>query len=90
MRRLAGILLVAIVAAVTPLTADLTITTVTTIEGAMMSAAPGGLTPKVVVRISGTKSRMDVDTGDQVVITMGIPIGSGESTNLLKIHRVTP
>ena len=45
MRRLAGILLVAIVAAVTPLTADLTITTVTTIEGAMMSAAPGGLTP---------------------------------------------
>jgi len=70
MRRLAGILLVAIVAAVTPLTADLTITTVTTIEGAMMSAAPGGLTPKVVVRISGTKSRMDVDTGDQVVITI--------------------
>src|SRR6185503_9333454 len=58
------------VAAVTPLTADLTITTVTTIEGAMMSAAPGGLTPKVVVRISGTKSRMDVDTGDQVVITI--------------------
>ena len=39
MRRLAGILLVAIVAAVTPLAADLTITTVTTIEGAMMSAA---------------------------------------------------
>ena len=31
MRRLAGILLVAIVAAVTPLAADLTITTVTTI-----------------------------------------------------------
>jgi hypothetical protein len=54
MRRLAGILLVAIVAAVTPLAADLSITTVTTIEGALMSAASGGMTPKVVVRISGT------------------------------------
>ena len=26
--------------------------------------------------------------GDHVIITMGVPIGSGESTNLLKIHRV--
>jgi hypothetical protein len=70
MRRLAGILLVAAVAAVTPLRADLTITTVTTIEGAMMSVGSGGITPKVVVRISGTKSRMDVDTGDQVIVTI--------------------
>jgi hypothetical protein len=70
MRRLAGILLVAAVAAVTPLRADLTITTVTTIEGAMMSVGTGGITPKVVVRISGTKSRMDVDTGDQVIATI--------------------
>jgi hypothetical protein len=70
MRRLAGILLVAAVAAVTPLRADLTITTVTTIEGAMMSVGSGGITPKVVVRISGTKSRMDVDTGDQVIATI--------------------
>ena len=70
MRRLAGILLVALVAAVTPLTADLTITTVTTIEGAMMSAGSGGIAPKVVVRISGAKSRMDVDMGDQVVTTI--------------------
>ena len=69
MRRLAGILLVAAVA-VTPLAADLTITTVTTIEGAMMSPGSGGMTPKVVVRISGTKSRMDVDTGDQVIATI--------------------
>ena len=70
MRRLAGILLVAIVAAVAPLTADLTVTTVTMIEGAMMSPGSGGIAPKVVVRISGTKSRMDVDTGDQVVTTI--------------------
>jgi hypothetical protein len=70
MRRLAGILLIAAVAAVTPLAADLTVTTVTTIEGAMMSVGSGGITPKVVVRISGTKSRMDVDTGDQVIATI--------------------
>jgi len=36
------------------------------------------------------RARGLVQPGDQVVITMGIPIGSGESTNLLKIHRVTP
>jgi hypothetical protein len=70
MGRLVGILLVATVASVTPPAADLTITTVTTIEGAMMSPGPGGITPKVVVRISGTKSRMDVDTGDQVIVTI--------------------
>ena len=69
MRRFAGILLVAAMAA-TPVSADLTIATVTTIEGAMMSPSSGGITPKVVVRISGTKSRMDVDTGDQVVVTI--------------------
>jgi hypothetical protein len=69
MRRLAGILLVAAMAA-TPVAADLTVATVTTIEGAMMSPSSGGITPKVVVRISGTKSRMDVDTGDQVVVTI--------------------
>jgi hypothetical protein len=69
MRRLAGIVLIA-AAAVTPLAADLTLITVTTIEGAMVSAGAGGITPKVVVRISGTKSRMDVDTGDQVIATI--------------------
>jgi pyruvate kinase len=26
--------------------------------------------------------------GDQVVITLGVPVGSGESTNLMKIHRI--
>jgi pyruvate kinase len=26
--------------------------------------------------------------GEQVVITMGVPVGSGESTNLMKIHRI--
>ncbi len=27
-------------------------------------------------------------TGEKIVITMGIPIGSGESTNMLKIHEI--
>jgi hypothetical protein len=69
MRRLAGILLIAAMAAA-PVLADVTITTVTTIEGAMVSAGTGGMTPRVVVRISGTKSRMDIDTGDQVLATI--------------------
>jgi pyruvate kinase len=29
-----------------------------------------------------------VQTGDRVVITMGVPIGAGESTNLMKIHKI--
>ena len=69
MRRIAGTLLVA-VCAVASLAADLTVTTTTTIEGALVSAGSGGFTPKVVVRLSGTKSRMDVDTGDQIVTTI--------------------
>src|SRR5687768_17742327 len=69
MRRLAGTLLIAALA-VAPIASDLTIVTVTTIEGAMMAGTPGGVTPRVVVRISGTKSRMDVDTGEQVVTTI--------------------
>jgi hypothetical protein len=69
MRQLAGILLIAAIAAA-PVAADLTVTTVTTIEGVMMSPGNGGITPKVMVRISGTKSRMDLDTGDRVVVTI--------------------
>ena len=34
------------------------------------------------------KARGYAAKGDMVVITMGVPIGHGESTNLLKIHRV--
>ena len=67
MRRFAAVLCI-VAAVVTPLAADLTITTVTTIEGALASA--GGMTPKVVVRISGPKSRMEIDTGDQTFATI--------------------
>lgn len=69
MRRIAGTLIVA-ACAVASLAADLTVTTTTTIEGALVPAGSGGFTPKVVVRVSGTRSRMDVDTGDQTVTTI--------------------
>jgi hypothetical protein len=69
MSRLAGILLMVALGAA-PVGADVTITTVTTIEGVMMSPGSGGITPRVVVRISGTKSRVELDTGDQVLTTI--------------------
>jgi pyruvate kinase len=37
---------------------------------------------------AGLKARELAKPGDLVAITMGVPIGSGESTNLLKVHRV--
>jgi hypothetical protein len=69
MRRLAATVIIAALA-VSPMAADLTLVTVTTLEGALTSGQAGGLNPKVTIRISGTKSRMDVDTGDQVVTTI--------------------
>lgn len=50
--------------------AELTITTTTTVEGGLSGTGAGGLAPKVVTRISGTKSRTDIDLGDQVVSTI--------------------
>src|SRR5687767_9696556 len=44
--------------------ADVTIVTTTTIEGPIAAMA-GGLTPKVVTRIKGAKSRTDIEMGDQ-------------------------
>jgi pyruvate kinase len=53
--------------------------------------APAASTEEMIGRIEDVlRVRGLVQPGDQVVMTMGIPIGSGESTNLLKIHRVTP
>ena len=43
--------------------ADVTITT--TLEGPMMALAGGNVSPKVVTRIKGNKSRTDVEMGDQ-------------------------
>ena len=51
-----------------PVSADLTLTTTTSIEGGL--TAGNGMTPKVVTKISGSKSRTDIDTGDQIVTTI--------------------
>jgi pyruvate kinase len=52
--------------------------------------APAASTDEMFGRIDDVlRSRGLAHPGEQVVITMGIPIGSGESTNLMKIHRVS-
>ena len=53
-----------------PLAAELTVTTTTSIEGGMSGAGGGAMSPKVTTRISGTKSRTDIDLGDQQVSTI--------------------
>jgi hypothetical protein len=51
-----------------PLAAELTVTTTTSIEGGIGGGS--GMSPKVVTKISGSKSRTDIDTGDQIVTTI--------------------
>jgi hypothetical protein len=46
---------------VASVSADLMITTSTSIEGAMAAAAGGAPTPKIVTRIKGNKARTDID-----------------------------
>ena len=50
--------------------ADVTVTITTSIEGGLAGASNTGTTPKVVTKISGAKSRTDIDTGDQVLTTI--------------------
>ncbi len=49
--------------------ADVTVTTVTTMEGGA-SAMMGGVTPKVVMRIKGMKARADIDVMGQNMSTL--------------------
>jgi pyruvate kinase len=50
---------------------------------------PASSTDEMFTRVEDTlRLHKLAEPGDQVVITMGVPIGSGESTNILKIHRV--
>lgn len=50
---------------------------------------PAGSTDEMFGRIEDVlRARAMAQPGDQVVITMGTPVGSGESTNLMKIHRL--
>ena len=53
------------------LAADVTVTIATTIEGGLAAGASNsGMSPKVVTKISGAKSRTEVDTGDQILTTI--------------------
>jgi hypothetical protein len=53
------------------LAADVTVTITTSIDGGFAAGLPNnGMPPKVVTRISGAKSRTDVDTGDQALTTI--------------------
>jgi hypothetical protein len=58
--------------------ADVTVTITTSIEGGL-AAGPSnaGMSPKVVTKVSGTKSRTDVDMDNQVVTTI-IDTASGQ------------
>jgi pyruvate kinase len=52
-------------------------------------SAPAATTDEMFGRIEDLlRQRGLAASGDQIVITLGVPIGSGESTNLMKIHRV--
>jgi len=59
-----------------PLSADVAITTTTTIEGGMAAMA-GGLNPKVITRIKGTRSRTEVEMGAQTFATLGFVFAAG-------------
>ena len=53
------------------LAADVTINITTSIEGGLAGGPSGaGMSPKIVTKISGGKSRTDVDTGEQAVSTI--------------------
>jgi pyruvate kinase len=50
---------------------------------------PAGSTDEMFSRVEDVlRTRGLAQAGDQCVITMGVPVGSGESTNLMKIHRI--
>lgn len=52
-----------------PLRADVTVTTTTTMEGAF-AGMMGGMTPRVVMRIKGSRSRADIDVPGQTISTI--------------------
>ncbi|MSP61845.1 MAG: pyruvate kinase [Myxococcales bacterium] len=58
--------------------------------GVTPAAAPtAGSTDEMLERVGeALKAAGHVVAGESVVITMAVPLGSGEKTNLLKVHRV--
>src|SRR3954467_15812073 len=53
--------------------ADVTVTTVTTVEGGAAAVAGGSITPKAVMRIKGTKARTDGEGMGQGASVIGDP-----------------
>jgi pyruvate kinase len=52
--------------------------------------SPTATTDEMIGRVEAVlRERHLAEPGEHVVLTMGVPVGSGESTNLLKIHRMT-
>jgi pyruvate kinase len=52
--------------------------------------SPCATTDEMIEQIEAVlRERHLVEPGEYVVITMGVPVGSGESTNLLKIHCIS-
>ncbi len=51
--------------------------------------SPASSTDEMIGRIEAVlRERKLVDPGDHVVITMGVPVGAGISTNMVKVHEV--
>jgi hypothetical protein len=70
-KRAVLIILAAIGLCTAPLAADVTINITTSIEGGLAGGPSGaGVSPKIITKISGGKSRTDIDTGDQAVSTI--------------------
>jgi len=65
-RSLAGVCALFVVLS-TVVRADITVTTMITVEGGAAAMAGGGMTPKTVMRIKGTKARTDIEVMGQAV-----------------------
>jgi pyruvate kinase len=52
--------------------------------------SPAATTDEMITRIEAVlRERQLAEPGEHVVLTMGTPVGSGESTNLLKVHKMS-
>lgn len=66
MRKWLAVVAVCAISAVS-LRADVTVTTVMTMEGAAAAAMPPGALPKITMRVKGMKSRSDIETAGMTV-----------------------
>lgn len=67
-RWLATLLICAVASA--PLRADVTITSAVTVDGGAGALMGAGTTPKLVMRIKGSRMRTEIEAGDQTIVTI--------------------